>query len=110
MNARTGGTGKIDVGSIQVARYDSETGEPVKGPKWNYAHEDWEVPYRWYDDAIPQDFPERDLDVKTGALTPIPQPNWGYLYETQGECAREILLGRTLKLEINRRITQFISI
>jgi hypothetical protein len=85
VHARTGGTGKIDVGSIRVSRYDVATGEPVKGGKWQYAREDWEVPYRWYDDAIPHDFPESTLDAKTGGLTFVSQANWGYLYETQGE-------------------------
>jgi len=59
----------------------------VKYGKWNYAHENWELPYRWYDDSIPEEFPEvvGNINPETGELKFVPQRNWGYFYETLGE-------------------------
>jgi len=56
MKKRTGAQGRIDVGSIEVEQYNPATGEPVPYGKWAYAHADWELPYRWYDDSIPRTF------------------------------------------------------
>jgi len=86
----TGIKGRIDVGSVEVERYNFATGEPVSYGKWAYAHADWELPYRWYDDSIPEDFPEvvGDIDGNTGELKYTSERNWGYLYETLGEWQR----------------------
>jgi hypothetical protein len=83
----TGAQGRIDVGSVEVERYDSVTGEPLRYGKWAYAHNDWELPYRWYDDTIPENYPEvvGDIDPNTAELKYSPQRNWGYLLETVGE-------------------------
>ena len=45
------------------------------------------MPYRWYDDSIPEDFPEvvGNINPETGDLKFVPQRNWGYLNETLGE-------------------------
>ena len=82
-----GTTGKIDVASLQVGQYNPDTGQPIKYGKWFYAGTDWEVPYRWYDDSIPEDFPEvvGNINPGTGELKFVPQRNWGYLNETLGE-------------------------
>lgn len=84
---RTSAKGKIDVASIEVARYDLSTGQPIPYGKWAYAHATWEVPSRWYDDSIPEYFPEvvDDINPDTGALQFTPQRNWGYFYETLGD-------------------------
>ena len=85
--ARTGTTGKIDVATLQVEQYNPVTGQPVKYGKWFYARTEWEVPYRWYDDSIQEDFPEvvGNINPETGELKFVPQRNWGYLNETLGE-------------------------
>lgn len=87
VHSRTGTSGKIDVASLEVEQYDPVTGQPIKYGKWAYAHTDWEVPYRWYDDSIPEDFPEvvGNIDPSTGELKFVPERNWGYFYETLGE-------------------------
>lgn len=79
--------GKIDAASIEVARYDPATGDAFPYGKWAYAHGLWEVPSRWYDDSIPEYFPEvvGDINGETGQLDFTPQRNWGYFYETLGE-------------------------
>lgn len=83
----TGAQGRVDVGSIEVERYDIATGNPARYGKWAYAHADWELPYRWYDDTIPENYPEvvGDIDPNTGELKYSDQRNWGYLLETLGE-------------------------
>jgi hypothetical protein len=87
LRSQLGANIKVDVASFEVERYDTKTGKPIPYGKWAYARTDWELPYRWYDDSIPQDFPEvlGDVDQQTGALTYTPEKNWGYLYETVGE-------------------------
>jgi hypothetical protein len=82
-----GSQGRIDVGSIEVERYNPADGEPIPYGKWAYAHSDWELPYRWYDDSIPENYPEvaGDIDPNTGELKYSTQRNWGYLLETLGE-------------------------
>lgn len=87
LQAKVGTSGKIDVTSIQVAQYDPTNGEPIKYGKWAYAHTDWELPNRWYDDSIPEDFPEvvGNINPDTGELKFVPQRNWGYFNETLGE-------------------------
>jgi hypothetical protein len=87
VRARTGAMGKIDVASLQVEQYDLATGKAIRYGKWVYAQADWEVPYRWYDDSIPEDFPEvvGNINPETGELKFVPERNWGYFYETLGE-------------------------
>src|SRR5216684_1308277 len=84
---QTGAKGKINVGALEVEQYDPATGQPIPYGKWAYAHEPWEVPYRWYDDAVPEDFPEvvGKINPDTGELKYTPERNWGYFYETLGE-------------------------
>jgi len=87
VHLRTHSDGKIDVGSFEIEQYDPQTGKPVPYGKWAYAHAAWELPYRWYDDTIPEDFPEvvGNINPDTGELKFLPERNWGYFYETLGE-------------------------
>ena len=55
VHLRTHSDGKIDVGSFEIEQYDPQTGKPVPYGKWAYAHAAWELPYRWYDDTIPEE-------------------------------------------------------
>src|SRR6266478_1846926 len=84
---RTGAQGKIDVSSIEVEQYDPAAGKAVAYEKWAYANADWELPFRWYDDSISEDFPEvvGNINPDTGELKYTPERNWGYFYETLGE-------------------------
>ncbi len=87
VRARSGAQGKIDAASIEVEGYDPATGRPIPYGKWAYAHADWEVPARWYDDSIPEDFPEvvNNINPNTGELHYTSEKNWGYFDETLGE-------------------------
>ena len=87
LRSQLGVSGKIDVASFEVEHYDESTGRPISYGKWAYAHADWELPYRWYDSSIPEDFPEvvGNINPDTGELKYTPERNWGYFYETLGE-------------------------
>ena len=80
--------GQLDIASIQVVQYNRVTGKPIPFVKNAYASIPGEVPSRWYDDAIPYDFPEFETMVaKTDGQTNQwkPRPKWGYFYGTVGE-------------------------
>jgi hypothetical protein len=82
-----GTEGLIDVASLQIEQYDPATGKAIPYGKWAYATDNWEVPYRWYDDSIPENFPEvvGNINPDTGELKFTPERNWGYFYETLGD-------------------------
>ena len=82
-----GAAALIDAASIQVARYDPKTGKPIPYEKWAYGQADWEVPFRWYDATIPEEFPEfaGNIDSTNGKLVYTKHRGWGYLYETLGD-------------------------
>lgn len=80
--------GEVNIASIQVVQYDLASGKPIPFAKNAYPSIHGEVPSRWYDDAIPYDFPEFEIMVaKTDGLTDVwkPRPRWGYFYGTLGE-------------------------
>jgi hypothetical protein len=68
---------RIDPASICVARHDPATGKDG-GP----------IPSRWYDDAVPFDFPECEQNTHATdglALTFATRPRWGDFYNTAGD-------------------------
>jgi hypothetical protein len=80
--------GPLDLSSIQVIQYDPVTGNPIPFPKNAYRKATGEVPSRWYDDAIPYNFPEfESMVAKTDGEIKnwTPRPKWGYFYGTLGE-------------------------
>ncbi|MFB3904760.1 MAG: FG-GAP repeat domain-containing protein [Acidobacteriota bacterium] len=78
---------RLDVASLQIARYREGEAQPADFSKWAYGQAPWEVPFRWYDDSIPWDFPEfaGNIDRTEGRLEYGQRPGWGYFYETLGE-------------------------
>lgn len=78
---------KADVGSIQVIRYDATTGQPFADGGWAYGTSAADRAFRWYDDAIPNPYPEVEnylSDTPTGTLTPTNRQNFGYFEDTEG--------------------------
>jgi hypothetical protein len=49
---------RLDGNSLQVMRIDPVTGEPAEYDDWAYRRSKCDRPFRWYDDAIPWQFPE----------------------------------------------------
>jgi hypothetical protein len=85
---RLGVTGKLDVASIQVIRYDPETGKPIAFGKHAYGTSEWDCPFRWYDAAIPYEYPDYHRSVAS-TQGQIKEWNyvarWGHLFGTLGE-------------------------
>jgi hypothetical protein len=71
---------RIDLASFQVVRWDGGRGKAVSGP----------LPLRWYDDAIPYDYPECEVNVHStdGVKLPfVTHPRWGDFYNVLGDGA-----------------------
>lgn len=68
---------RIDLGSLSVTRCDPE-GRPLSDP----------LPLRWYDDAVPFDFPEKEQNAHaTDGIntTSVIRPRWGDFYNLLGD-------------------------
>ena len=88
---RLGLPGKVDVASIQVVRYQAESGQPLRFGKYAYGTTEWDCPFRWYDDAIPYNFPDyhRSVAATNGQIKDWRyMPKWGHLFGTLGEWDR----------------------
>ena len=69
---------RIDLASLEVTRVNPETGQPQSGP----------LALRWYDDAIPYDFPECEQNIHATDglhLSFVSHPRWGDFYNILGE-------------------------
>lgn len=82
--------GVADIGSIQVIPYDSATGAPRAGAKYGYATHPAESPFRWYDAAIPYDFPEfaDAVSRSNGKIVRRNRVRAGYFFNVIGEWKR----------------------
>src|SRR6266545_6580293 len=86
--SRLGVAGKLDVSSVQVMRYDPVSGQPVPFGKYAYGTTAWDCPFRWYDEAIPYNFPDyhRSVAATNGAIRDWKYvEKWGHLFGTLGE-------------------------
>jgi hypothetical protein len=80
--------GKFDASSVQVIRYNPDTGQPIRFGKYAYATTEWDCPFRWYDAAIPYNYPDyhRSVVPTDGQIKDWHYaPKWGYLFGTQGD-------------------------
>ena len=76
-----------DIASIQVMQYDSETGRPKNYANYAYARGPNDRPFRWYDAAIPYEFPDFN-DTLTRTKDKIVRQNRtraGYFYNVLGD-------------------------
>ena len=63
---RDGGMGqRADLSTLRVIRYDASTGKPTTFDNYLYGQSEFDRPLQWYDDAIPEPFPDRDRSVKS---------------------------------------------
>ena len=68
---------RIDPSTLQVVRYEVGAKKPLSGP----------LPFRWYDNAVPYDFPdcEQNVHVTDGIhLQFVNRPRWGDFYNLIG--------------------------
>lgn len=85
--AAAGITDVPDPATFQVIRHDPQTGRPIKPGPFAFARGEFDIPFRWYDAAIPYDFPECEVNVATseGKLRWINRPRTGYFFECVGD-------------------------
>jgi hypothetical protein len=90
LSAQPGGLGvkgRANIASIQVMKYDPQTGKPQPYNAYAYGRSAFDRPFRWYDDAIPYHFPEfPDAVSRTNGT--IRRQEWaraGYFYHVIGE-------------------------
>ena len=77
--------GPVDIGSLQVIRYDPLTNSPTLGPRWSYERRAGERASRFLDLSLPWDFPGTD---RPGVTTQKTFPRGGYLVNAGGEGER----------------------
>lgn len=75
-----------DLATLQVMEYDSHTGQPVLFNRYEYAETPCDRPLRWYDSAIPYDFPwfQKDISDASTRFKFESRPRWGYFHEVIG--------------------------
>lgn len=78
---------RVDIESVQVIRYSPQTGKPLHYGAYAYATTPYDRPFRWYDHAIPENYPENEanIDATAGALRWSDRPMWGYFYNVIGD-------------------------
>src|SRR5678815_2861389 len=76
-----------DIASIQVIKYDPQTGRPLRYQSYAYATTPYDRPFRWYDNSIAENYPENEanIDVTGGELKWTNHPKWGYFYNVIGD-------------------------
>lgn len=77
----------IDVSSIQVMRFDPNTGQPEPYNDWAPARSAHDRPYRWYDGAVPFEHPDVLRPLSRTENRPIVQllPGVGHSYNPIGD-------------------------
>lgn len=81
---------KADLASLQVIKYDPKTGNPIPYDQYAYARGPYDRPFRWYDAAIPYDFPEfaQAISNTEGEIRRETIPRAGYFYNAVGSWER----------------------
>jgi hypothetical protein len=77
----------VDFRSVTVVRYDPATGQPLDDGRWAYGQSPADRPFRWYDAAIPEAFPEVEVNLSAteGRLQWVEHPRWGHFYDVVGD-------------------------
>src|SRR5262249_23196049 len=80
----------VDIGSIQVIPIDRDSGRPRAAVRFTHGKSPADCPFRWYDGAIPYEFPEFGEAVsRTGGRIDFkPWVRGGYFFNVVGEWRR----------------------
>ena len=77
---------RLDVDSIQVIRYHPDTGKPLPAAKFAYGKSQLDIPFRWYDAAIPDPFPEvAEYADRDDTFPRVREALWGHRYNVAGD-------------------------
>ena len=76
-----------DLSGLQVIRHDPASGEPMHATRNAFGRGEFDIPCRWYDAAIPYEFPEVEANVSSteGELRYITRTRLGYFFDCLGE-------------------------
>ncbi len=79
-----------DLATIEVIAHDGASGRAAAGPAYAFGRGKLDVACRWYDDAIPYDFPEFEDNISQtdGVLRYVARPRFGYFYPCTGDWRR----------------------
>ncbi|MCX6620511.1 MAG: VCBS repeat-containing protein [Acidobacteria bacterium] len=77
--------GQADLSTLQIMRYDPASGKPLAYGNYLFGETESDRPLQWYDDAIPDPFPDRD---RSAASPWVYRPSWGYYYDVIGDWKR----------------------
>jgi FG-GAP-like repeat len=79
--------GKADLRSLQVIRFNPETGRPILHTDYAYQRGPYDRAFRWYDASIPYDFPEvlAPTSRTDGVRKRVTHQRTGYMYNAVGD-------------------------
>jgi hypothetical protein len=78
---------KADLAGVQVIRHDPRSGAPLAVTRNAFGESPHDLPCRWYDAAIPYEFPEVEANVSGtgGMLTYVARTRLGYFFDCLGD-------------------------
>lgn len=87
---KLGESRRPDLGTVQVVAIDQQSGLPVDYRRYAYGQSPADRPYRWYDAAIPYDFPEfaDAVSRSNGEIQRRPRVRGGYFFNALGDWQR----------------------
>ena len=76
-----------DLTWLQVIQHDTSTGKPLAYSKYAYGRSKFDRPFRWYDNAIPYEFPEfaDAVSRKKEQIVRQPKVRGGYFFNAIGD-------------------------
>jgi FG-GAP-like repeat len=86
LQSQLGINGVVDMNSVQVIRYDPDTGQAFNDSSWAFGQSAGDRAFRWYDDAIPYEYPEVEDNIHgtNGVLNYVNRTRFGYFYDAEG--------------------------
>jgi hypothetical protein len=78
---------RADLAGVQVIRHDPRSGEPIVQTPNAFGKNAFDLPCRWYDAAIPYEFPEVETNVSStdGELRYVTHTRLGYFFDCLGD-------------------------
>ncbi len=79
-----------NLANVQVIRHDAKSGAAIEQTRNAFGASPLDVPCRWYDAAIPYEFPEVETNVSStdGELRYATYPRLGYFFDCLGDWRR----------------------
>ena len=87
LQSQLGIRGIVNMNSVQIMRYDPDTQLAVQDASWAFGQSIADRAFRWYDNAIPYEYPEAEANISQtgGALIWVDRTRFGYFYDAEGD-------------------------